>query len=65
MPMRSQTKKNERPLIDDPAISESANNWGEGDIELNNVVQKISIEHVSLEKRREEAKKPLYLVRYE
>jgi hypothetical protein len=32
---------------------------------MNDVIQKISLEHVSLEERRREATKPLYLVRYE
>jgi hypothetical protein len=32
---------------------------------LNDVIKEISLEHVSLEERRKEANKPLYLVRYE
>jgi hypothetical protein len=33
--------------------------------DLKGVIQKISLEHVSIEERRKEANKPLYLVRYE
>ncbi len=33
--------------------------------EVTAVIEKISLEQVSLEERRREAKKPLYLIRYE
>ncbi|MCW4009309.1 MAG: hypothetical protein NWF05_01645 [Candidatus Bathyarchaeota archaeon] len=36
-----------------------------GGEDLTGVIQRISLENVSLEERRKEAKKPLYLVRYE
>ncbi len=36
-----------------------------GTYEMNDVVERISLEKVSLEERRREAKEPLYLVRYE
>jgi hypothetical protein len=63
--MRSQTKRIGRPTTDNELDSDSVGNQGEGDKELNDVVQKISLDKISLEKRREEANKPLYLVRYE
>jgi hypothetical protein len=37
----------------------------QGGSEMDHVVQKITLENVSLEERRREARKPLYLVRYE
>ena len=63
--MRSQAKKIGRPLTNEELGSESVRNKGGVDVELNDVIQKISLEKVSLENQREEAKKPLYLVRYE
>ncbi len=36
-----------------------------GTYEINDVVERISLEKVSLDERRREAKEPLYLVRYE
>ena len=59
--MRTKTKLVGRPLAD----SESAEKSLLGGEDMNDIVQKISLEHVSLEERRREAKKPLYLVRYE
>lgn len=59
-----------RPLTDEDPSPESARGKELGRKDLggeymNGIVQKISLEHVSLEERRQEAKKPLYLVRYE
>lgn len=64
--MRSQIRKIRRPLTDEESTSDSAekNQTGRGN-DMNDVIQKISLEHVSLEERRREATKPLYLVRYE
>jgi hypothetical protein len=63
--MRSQIKRISRSLAEDELDSKSAINQSRGDRDLNDPTQKISIVNVSLEKRREEASKPLYLVRYE
>ena len=63
--MRSLTKKIGRPTTDNELGSDSVWNQGEGDKELNDIVQKISLDKISLDKRREKANKPLYLVRYE
>lgn len=63
--MRSQAKNIGRPLTNEELDSGSVRKKGGVGVELNDVIQKISLEKVSLEKRREEAKKPLYLVRYE
>ena len=64
--MRSQIRKIRRPLTDEESTSDSAEkNQTRGGNDMNDVIQKISLERVSLEERRREAKKPLYLVRYE
>jgi hypothetical protein len=53
-------------LTDEESASDSAEkNQSGGENDMNDVIQKISLERVSLEERRREAKKPLYLVRYE
>jgi hypothetical protein len=59
--MSSKSKVVGRPLTD----SKSAEKSMLGGEDMNDIVQKISLEHISLEERRREAKKPLYLVRYE
>jgi len=63
--MRSQTKRLRRPLTVNESDSASAQIGLQGGNEMDNVIQKITLENVSLEKRRREAKKPMYLVRYE
>ena len=64
--MRSQIRRIRRPLTDEESASDSAEkNQSGGENDMNDVIQKISLERVSLEERRREAKKPLYLVRYE
>jgi hypothetical protein len=63
--MRSQIRKIRRPLTQKELESETSERIRPGGDYLNGVIQKISLETVSLEERREEAKKPLYLVRYE
>ena len=63
--MRSQIRRIGRPLTDEELASGSVEKSKLGGEELNDIVQKISLENVSLEERRREAKKPLYLVRYE
>jgi hypothetical protein len=63
--MRSQTKRLRRPLTANELDSASAQGRLQGGNEMDNVVQKITLENVSLEERRREAKKPMYLVRYE
>jgi hypothetical protein len=64
--MRSQIRRIRRPLTDEESESDSAEkNQSGGENDMNDVIQKISLERVSLEERRREAKKPLYLVRYE
>lgn len=53
-------------MTDEESESDSAEkNQSGGENDMNDVIQKISLERVSLEERRREAKKPLYLVRYE
>ncbi len=63
--MRSQVTRIRRPLTSselDLALMRKEPSGGEN---LNDVIKEISLEHVSLEERRKEANKPLYLVRYE
>ncbi len=63
--MRSETKRLRRPLIASELDSAEAQGKLQGGNEMDNVVQKITLEKVSLEESRREARKPLYLVRYE
>ena len=63
--MRSQIKGLRRPLTASELDSAEAQGNLQGGSEMDNVVQKITLENVSLEERRREARKPLYLVRYE
>jgi hypothetical protein len=63
--MRSENRGIRRPLTDEELDSASVGKTKAGGNEVNDVVQKISLENVSLEERRKEAKKPMYLVRYE
>jgi hypothetical protein len=64
--MRSQIRKIRRPLTPEESESDSVEkNQSGGGNDMNKVIPKISLEHVSIEERRREAKKPLYLVRYE
>jgi hypothetical protein len=65
IPVRSKVKGIRRPFTDDELSSEFVVNKSGEDEDLKDLVQKISLESVSLEERREEARKPLYLVRYE
>ena len=51
-----------------PEESDSASveeNQSRAGNDMNDVIQKVSLGRVSIEERRREAKKPLYLVRYE
>jgi hypothetical protein len=63
--MRSKNLETKRPLTDKRLDSESTQKENYGGEEMDSIVQRISLENVSLEERRKEAKKPLYLVRYE
>jgi hypothetical protein len=63
--MRSQIRRIRRPLTEEELEADSVEENKTGGEDMNNIVQKISLETVSLEERRNEAKKPLYLVRYE
>ncbi len=63
--MRPKIEQIKQPLIDEESDPESFEKNNLGGKDMNNIAQKISLEHVSLEQRRREAKKPLYLVRYE
>ncbi len=63
--MRSDTKKRtSRPLTHEDFELEPSIRI-DGGKSLNGIVEKASLKDVSLEERRREAKKPLYLVRYE
>ncbi len=63
--MRSHIKSVRRPLADEELEFTSAQGRIQGGNDMDNVVQKITLEKVTLEERRREARKPLYLVRYE
>ncbi len=64
--MRSKIRGSRRPLRNEDIPFEPATKQKDsGRNNLNNVVDRISLEKVSYEERRREAKKPLYLVRYE
>ncbi len=64
--MRSKIRGSRRPLRDEDITFEPANAQKEsGENNPDDVVDRISLEKVSYEERRREAKKPLYLVRYE
>jgi hypothetical protein len=63
--MRSQIRSIRRPSLDEELEPESTQTSKPGGNDLNDMIQKISLENVSLEERRQQAKKPLYLVRYE
>jgi hypothetical protein len=61
--MRSQTERISRPLTDDGSYSVAQKESG-GE-RLNEILAKASLKDVPLEDRRREAKKPLYLIRFE
>ncbi len=63
--MRSKVHGVRRPRLDEELNGESTHRNLFGGNDLDNVVQPISLENTSLEERRREARKPLYLVRYE
>ena len=63
--MRSQMRRIRRPLTGEELESESVEKKKSGGEDMYDVIERISLENVSLEERRKEAKKPLYLVRYE
>ena len=63
--MRLYNRGVRRTLSNEEFISESAPGKTFGGNEVDNIIQKISLDKVSLEERRKEAKKPLYLFRYE
>ncbi len=63
--MRSRIRGIRRPLTDENSNPNIAKENVLGGSEMDNLVQKITLEKVSLEERRKEARKPLYLVRYE
>jgi hypothetical protein len=63
--MRSNVRSVRRPLADEELGSTYAKGRLQGENDMDNAVQKITLEKVSLEERRREARKPLYLVRYE
>ena len=62
--MRS-NHKSRRPLTAEEMDLQNISKNDLGGRDLSEVVEKISLEEVSLEERRREAQKPLYLVRYE
>ncbi len=61
--MRSHKRGVRRPLTDEELESVYVTRKNFGGLELKDIVQKISLEEVSLEERRKEAKKPLYISR--
>ena len=63
--MRSEIRRIPRPLTDEELDLESSKKNEAGGRYLNGIVEKISLDKVSREERRREAKKPLYLARYE
>ena len=63
--MRSKIRAVGRPFTGEELDLAPAEKNDLGGEDMNDVVQRISLEYVSLEERRREAKKPLYLVRYE
>ena len=63
--MRSQIRRIRRPLTGEELESESVEKKQSREEDMHDVIERISLENVSLEERRKEAKKPLYLVRYE
>jgi hypothetical protein len=63
--MRSQIRRIRRPLTDEELESESVEKKQSRGEDMRDVIERISLENVSLEERRKEANKPLYLVRYE
>jgi len=63
--MRLKNRGVRRPLTEEELTSEFALEKMYGESVVDNLIQKISLDKISLEDRRREAKKPLYLVRYE
>ena len=63
--MRPRTGRIRRPLKNREMKSVPIDKTKSEGVYLNKVVQRISYESISSEERRKEAKKPLYLVRYE
>lgn len=65
--MRNETKKrsSRRSLTHEDFELEPDAHLDSGGKGLNGILEKASLKNVSLEERRKEAKKPLYLVRYE
>jgi hypothetical protein len=63
--MRPHVRSVRQPLADEEPESTSSQGRLHGGNDMDNVVQKITFEIVTLEERRREARKPLYLVRYE
>lgn len=61
--MRSQIRRIRRPLTEDELESVGTTETRGGNLE--DMLQKISLKDIPLEERHKEAKKPLYLVRYE
>jgi hypothetical protein len=62
--MRSQSGTIGRTLTDEKSDSKYIEKTMQEET-MYDVVQKVSLENVSLEERRKEAKEPLYLARYE
>ena len=61
--MRSSVRKIRRPLPEPESISVENEDKGGG--RMSRVFRRSSLREMPLEERREEAKKPLYLTRYE
>ena len=61
--VRSQIRRIRRPLTEDELESVGTAETRGGNLE--DMLQKISLKDIPLEERHKEAKKPLYLVRYE
>ena len=61
--MGSRVRKSRRPLTDDELRSSLKKEAIRENLE--EIVENVSLRNVSLEERRREAKKPLFLTRYE
>lgn len=63
--MRSQTKRIRRPSAEELDSEFTEKLASDTRDDSGGLIQKASIEYVSFEERQKEAKKPIYLVRYE
>jgi hypothetical protein len=63
MSMRSRVRKSRQPLINEDRRSSLQKEVAEDS--LDGMLEKVSFKSMSLEERRKEAQKPLFLIRYE